>query len=106
MEMLMNENEFNEKLQEISERVLSKALTEEEKSNYTETLFESIKHINEYGQEFWYARDMQITLGYKEWRNFKKVISKAIVACENSENNISDHSMYWNLPSPRIYPLK
>ena len=91
MEMLMNENEFNEKLQEISERVLSKALTEEEKSNYTETLFESIKHINEYGQEFWYARDMQITLGYKEWRNFKKVISKAIVACENSENNISDH---------------
>lgn len=87
----MNENEFNERLQEFSERVLAKALTEEEKSNYTETLFESIKHINEHGQEFWYARDLQIALEYKRWDKFLNVINKAKTACENSENNVSDH---------------
>ncbi|MCM1225294.1 MAG: DNA damage-inducible protein D [Lachnospiraceae bacterium] len=87
----MNENEFNERLQEFSERVLAKALTEEEKSNYTETLFESIKHINENGQEYWCARDLQIALEYKQWRRFSSVIDKAINACENSENSVSDH---------------
>lgn len=25
-------------------------------SEYNETTFESIKHINEYGKEYWYAR--------------------------------------------------
>lgn len=38
---------FQERPNEMSERVLSRALTEEEQNNYTETLFESIKHINE-----------------------------------------------------------
>ena len=45
-------------LSEIHERVLGKNLTSEEQNNYTETLFESIKHINEYGEEFWYAREL------------------------------------------------
>lgn len=52
----MNDEEFKEKLGELSERVLSKALSEDEENNYTESLFESIRHVNEYGQEFWYAR--------------------------------------------------
>lgn len=87
----MNEKEFEEKLQSMHDRVLSKALTEEEETNYTESLFESIRHVNEYGQEFWYAREMQIALEYKEWRNFKKVIDKAIIACNNSDNSADDH---------------
>lgn len=87
----MNEKEFEERLQAMHDRVLSKALTEEEETNYTESLFESIRHVNEYGQEFWYAREMQIALEYKEWRNFKKVIDKAIIACNNSDNSADDH---------------
>lgn len=87
----MNEQEFELQLQELSGRVLSKALTPEEETNYTESLFESIRHVNEYGEEFWYARELQIALEYKEWRNFKKVIDKAMVACEGSENTLSDH---------------
>lgn len=87
----MNENEFNEQLQALQERVLSKALTPDDEANYTESLFESIRHVNEYGQEFWYARELQIALEYKEWRNFKKVIDKAVDSCSNSENSISDH---------------
>lgn len=87
----MTEKEFNEKLQAMSERVLSRALSEDEKNNYTESLFESIRHVNEYGQEFWYARDLQVALEYTEWRNFCNVIDKAKDACKGSENTVSDH---------------
>ena len=34
-------------------------------------VFESIKHIDEGGIEFWYARELQKALEYKEWRKFK-----------------------------------
>ena len=60
-------------------------------SYYTESLFESIRHVNKYGQEFWYARDLQIALEYTEWRNFCKVIEKAKEACRGSNNAVSDH---------------
>lgn len=87
----MNEQEFEEQLNALHDRVLSKALFDEEKNNYTESLFESIRHVNEYGQEFWYARDLQIALEYTEWRNFCKVIDKAKEACRGSNNAVSDH---------------
>ena len=87
----MDEKDFEEQLNAMHDRVLSKVLTEEEQNNYTESLFESIKHINEYGQEFWYARELQIALEYKQWRRFCNVIDKAKTACEGSENSVSDH---------------
>lgn len=59
--------------------------------NYSESVFESIKHINEYGDEYWFARELQEVLGYKEWRNFQKVIEKAFIACQGSEIEPSDH---------------
>ena len=40
----------------------------EEKNNYTNETFEDIKHIDENGAEFWYARELQKVLKYKEWR--------------------------------------
>lgn len=86
----MTEEEFSKQLQDMHSRVLSKNESNEE-TNYSESLFESIKHINEYGQECWYARELQIALEYKEWRNFKKVIDKAMDSCENSENTVSEH---------------
>ncbi len=58
---------------------------------YQEKVFEDTKNINEYGEEFWYARDLQKILEYTEWRNFKLVIEKAKIACNNSNNNASDH---------------
>lgn len=51
-------------------------------SDYTESIFESIKHVNEYGVEFWYARELQAALEYKEWRNFYKVMNRAVIACK------------------------
>ena len=58
---------------------------------YNEQIFENIKHVNEYGQEFWYARDLQVAIEYETWRSFQKVILKAQNACENADNNVSDH---------------
>ncbi len=60
-------------------------------TEYSEKTFEDIKHINENGQEFWYARELQVALEYKEWRNFENVIKKAKTACDKSGNNTIDH---------------
>lgn len=60
-------------------------------SNNTNELFENIKHINEYNQEFWYARELQKVLEYGKWDNFKRVIEKARESCINSSNNVDDH---------------
>ncbi len=58
---------------------------------YSETTFESIKHINEYGSEFWYARELSTVLEYVQWRNFETVIAKAKTACKASGNSVEDH---------------
>lgn len=60
------------------------------KTNNNQT-FEEIKHIDENGIEFWYARDLQKVLDYKEWRKFDGVIEKAKKACENSDINSLYH---------------
>ena len=59
--------------------------------NKTEKDFESIKHVDENGTEFWYARELMIMLEYSKWGNFIKVIDKAKESCKNSDNNILDH---------------
>ena len=59
------------------------------KFNYNE--FENIKHIDEFGNEFWEARELQKLLEYNKWENFHKVIKSAITACENSNYIIHDH---------------
>ncbi len=59
--------------------------------NKTEKNFESIKHMDENGIEFWYAREIMSVLEYKQWRRFEQVINKAKEACENSKINASNH---------------
>ena len=53
--------------------------------------FEEIKHIDENEVEFWYARELQSVLNYKEWRKFEGVINKAIEACKNSDISPFEH---------------
>ena len=84
-------DDFESKLTELHDRVIGNALSDEERTNYSESLFDSIKHENESGEEFWYARELQIALEYTEWRNFSKVIERAKTSCKNSQNAISDH---------------
>ena len=37
---------------------------------YSDKTFESIKKMNEYGAEYWFARDLQEVLEYKKWDKF------------------------------------
>lgn len=53
--------------------------------------FEDIKHTTDEGMEFWYARELAPALEYAEWRNFNKVIDKAMLACQNSGFDAADH---------------
>jgi DNA-damage-inducible protein D len=50
--------------------------------------FEEIKHIREDGTEYWSARELAIALEYTQWRNFDKVIGRAMIACENSGHSV------------------
>ena len=63
---------------------------------YTTKLFEDIRHIDEFGNEYWYARELMPLLEYGKWENFNNVIQKAVISYKNSNNNDS----YW-LPEVR-----
>ena len=60
-------------------------------AKYSEQTFESIKHVNEYGEEYWLARELQPVLEYTQWRRFADVIERAKLACRNSGYNVEDH---------------
>ena len=53
--------------------------------------FEDIKHIREDGSEYWSARELAHVLEYSKWENFRRVIKRAMIACENAGHNITDH---------------
>ena len=58
---------------------------------YTEKLFEDIKHKDENGNEYWIARELQSVLEYTQWRRFESAIDKAKTACNNSNVSIEEH---------------
>jgi DNA-damage-inducible protein D len=53
--------------------------------------FEDLKIISQDEVEYWSARALAPLLEYKDWRNFQKVIGKAMQACESSGYQVSDH---------------
>ena len=62
-----------------------------ELKEYTKKIFEDIKHIDEEGNEYWYARELQVALEYKRWDKFCKVIENAKITCEKSKYAVSYH---------------
>jgi DNA-damage-inducible protein D len=53
--------------------------------------FEQLKQINQYGAEYWSARDLQPMLGYNHWRSFDNAVGKAKTSCEKSGNEPGHH---------------
>jgi DNA-damage-inducible protein D len=53
--------------------------------------FESIRRVNQFGQDFWSARELGKILGYSEYRNFLPVAEKAKEACKKSGHIVLDH---------------
>ena len=72
-----------------------------DKDNYTNSIFENIKNVDEYGQEYWYARELSKVLEYSDWRNFLKVLNKAKEACKNSGFNVDEQLVEVNKLSKR-----
>ena len=58
---------------------------------YTNKIFEDIKRIDEAGDEYWYARELQNVLEYHQWRSINDLIERAKIACQESKYNIDDH---------------
>ncbi|GHT33890.1 hypothetical protein FACS189434_09100 [Bacteroidia bacterium] len=58
--------------------------------------FEQIKHLDEDGGEFWFARELAPVLEYTEWRNFSKVLDRAMLACQNSGFDVSYQFVEFN----------
>ena len=71
------------------------------RDKYTNNIFENIKHIDEYGNEYWYARELSKVLEYRDWRNFLKVLNKAKAACINSGFNVDEQLVEVNKLSKR-----
>ena len=65
---------------------------------YKEEIFENIKHIDDFGNEYWLARELQKVLEYKDWRNFQKVIDKAVLSAKNSVSDKEDWIVEVNKP--------
>ena len=63
----------------------------EELLKNNEISFEEIKHIDEFGMEYWYARELMRVLEYGKWENFEKVIKKAKDACQNTGIDVVEH---------------
>ena len=61
------------------------------KMEETTKLFEDIKHIDKFGQEYWYARELMKALDYKKWDKFVNVIQNAKISCDKSNNLVDDH---------------
>lgn len=53
--------------------------------------FENLKQINQFGAEYWSARDLQPLLGYSQWRHFDQAIGRTRVSCEQSGNSPEYH---------------
>lgn len=51
--------------------------------------FENIKYIRKDGSEYWSARELAFALDYSQWRNFQKVIDRAMISCENSGHEVT-----------------
>lgn len=65
-------------------------------SKHTETIFEQIRQIDAYGNEYWGARQLAKALDYTDFRNFLSVIDKAKEACRNSGHAVENHIVDFN----------
>lgn len=57
----------------------------------TQVTFDSIKRFDEFGNEYWSARELMKALGYAKWQNFEEVLKKAVISIRNAQKD----SNYW-----------
>lgn len=66
-------------------------MTEKRIAQQHHATFESLRHFDENGNEFWQARQLAKVLEYSEYRHFLPVLERAREACRNSGRKPEDH---------------
>ena len=56
-----------------------------------ELLFDDIKHIDNNGNSYWYARELQLSLDYKSWKKFEKIVNMAKETCKVGGFIVDEH---------------
>lgn len=71
--------------------------------NKRQLALDDLRHENDDGVEFWYARELMRLLGYAQWRNFEEAIRRAIDSCETSKTPVERHfaEVSKSLPMPK-----
>jgi hypothetical protein len=61
--------------------------------NQSDSPFDSIRHFDKQGNEFWNARELMPLLGYPRWNDFKASIDRAMVSLsvQHGQNEVSKH---------------
>lgn len=59
--------------------------------SHNQSPFDSIRHIDEQGNEFWLGRELMHPLEYPRWADFTPVVEKAKLACQNTRNDVAVH---------------
>lgn len=62
----------------------------------TQKTFDGIKKTSKKGVELWSARELMPLLEYSDWRNFDKVITKAITSCAKTGMTAQKHFVEFN----------
>ncbi len=62
-----------------------------ELKTYNKKIFDEIKHIDEFGCDYWLARELMPVLEYSKWERFSNAIDNAKIACKNSGYDINEH---------------
>ena len=69
-------------------------MRKKEISSVHQSTFESLRKVNDQGQDYWSARDLQTVLGYSKWEKFLLVIERAKKACVNSGQKDTNHFLH------------
>jgi DNA-damage-inducible protein D len=56
-----------------------------------ESPFDAVRRFDEYGNEYWVARELMSLLGYSKWQRFEDAISRAMIAATNSKAIVDKH---------------
>lgn len=81
-------------------------MSEEQLPQIEHVGFEGLKKTNDFGAGYWNARDLQLLLGYAQWRGFEKAIQKAVTSCVQSGNEPAYHFARANRSSSEKGPSK
>ena len=55
------------------------------------SLFESLKHVNHDGVEYWSARELYPHLGYAKWQRFEEAVDRAKESCKSASQRVEEH---------------